>query len=48
MMGWGYGNMMGSGFGLFGLIGLVFWIVLFIDSILLGIWLWQQIQRGKK
>ncbi|KKR93081.1 MAG: hypothetical protein UU73_C0001G0262 [Candidatus Daviesbacteria bacterium GW2011_GWA1_41_61] len=49
MMGpWGYGNggMMGWGGGgaLFGL-GLIFWLVLLIDLILLGIWLWKQIQK---
>lgn len=41
MMNWGYGSMMGSGWEV---VGLLFWIILFIDAILLGIWLWQQIQ----
>lgn len=45
MMGWGYGTMMGSGWGA---LGLVFWIIIFVDAILLGVWLWQQIQKGKK
>lgn len=44
MMGWGYGNMVG-GYSVFGLIGLIFYAVLFIDAILLGIWLWKQIQK---
>lgn len=40
---WGYGNMMGwsGGFGL----GILTWIVLLIDLILLGVWLWKQIQK---
>lgn len=41
MMGWGYGNMM-SGFGF---LGSLFWIVILIDLILLGIWLWKQINK---
>lgn len=43
MWGWGYGNMMG-GAG-FGLIATLFWIAGFIDLILLGVWLWKQIQK---
>ena len=37
----GYGSMMG-GFGSFGLIT---WLVILIDLILVGIWLWQQISK---
>ncbi len=48
MMGWGYGNMMGSGGGVFGLLGLLFWIVIYVDAVLLSMWLWQQLQKGKK
>lgn len=46
----GFGNMMnfGSGFAVFGLIGLLIWIVLLIDLVLLGIWLWKQIQKNEK
>lgn len=50
-MGWGYQNMMGwnpstsSGFGWFGFLGLAFWIVILVDLILLGIWLWKKIQK---
>lgn len=40
MMGSAYG-----GWGAFGLIGSLFWIILFIDAILLGIWLWKQINK---
>ncbi len=49
MWGDGYGDMMnwGSGFGLWGIIGIIFWIILFVDAILLGLWLWKQIQKGK-
>lgn len=42
MMGWagyGYGGMMNSG------LGLIFGIVVLIDLILLGFWLWKQINR---
>ncbi len=45
MMGWNYGYMMGSNWGSFGLLGFLFWIVIFIDSILLGMWLWKQLQK---
>lgn len=44
MMGWNYGGMMG-GYGTFGTLALIFWIVLFVDAVLLGIWLWKQIQK---
>lgn len=37
MMGWDYANIMGG----FGLIG----IVIFIDLVLLGVWLWKQINK---
>lgn len=37
MMGWDYGQMMGG----FGLIG----IVILIDLVLLGVWLWKQINK---
>jgi len=45
-MGWGYSNMMNWGQGGFGLLGFTFWIIILIDLILLGVWLWKQI--GKK
>ena len=42
MMGYGnFGGMMGG----FGFLGVIFWIVLLIDLILLGVWLWKQIQK---
>lgn len=37
---WGYGMMGG-----FGLYASLLWLVLFIDAILFGIWLWKQINR---
>lgn len=45
MMGWGwdYSSMMGS--GILGFFGVVFWILGIIDLILLGIWLWKQINK---
>lgn len=46
MMRWGYGDMMEwSGTGVFGSLAFLFWIVLLVDLILLGIWLWKQIQK---
>lgn len=43
---WGYQNMMG-GYGAFGFLGTIFWLVILVDLILLGIWLWQKIQKEK-
>lgn len=31
--------------GLFGIIGSILWIVILIDLILLGVWLWRQLQK---
>lgn len=42
MMGWSY-NMMNS--GAFGILDSIFWLVILIDLILLGVWLWKQIER---
>lgn len=48
----GYGNMMGWGWGAgmtwLGFFGVIFWLVLLFDLILVGIWLWQQIQKDTK
>ena len=41
MMNYGYGEMMGG----FGGLGLITWIVVLIDLVLLGIWLWRQIKK---
>jgi len=38
----GYGNMMG---GYSGVLGSLFGIVVLVDLILLGIWLWKQINK---
>lgn len=44
-MGWGnYGGMM-SGLGFFGFFMTAFYLILLIDLILLGVWLWKQIQK---
>jgi hypothetical protein len=50
MMGWGYGygNGVNGTFWGFGVLALLFWLVVFIDFILAGIWLWQQIRAPKK
>lgn len=45
MMGYDGYNMMGVGGYGFGLLAFLFWIILFIDAILVGIWLWKQIQK---
>lgn len=42
-MGWGgYGGMMNSGFGV---LGIILWIVVLADLILVGVWLWKQINK---
>mgnify|MGYP003393263183 CR=1 FL=1 len=42
MMGYSsFGNMMGG----FGILATTFWIVILVDLILLGIWLWKQIHK---
>lgn len=46
MMGYWNGGMMN--WGGFGIFVSLFWIVILIDAILLGIWLWQQIQKKNK
>ncbi len=43
MMGYGGWGMMG-GLGFF---GLVTWIIVIVDLILVGIWLWRQINKNK-
>jgi hypothetical protein len=43
--GYGYGSMMnGFGWG-FGLVGFLFWLVVFIDLVLFGIFLWKKISK---
>ena len=44
MMGWGwnYASMMNSGFGL---LGLLIYIVILVDLVLLGVWLWKKINK---
>lgn len=45
MMGnWGYGGSM-MGYGGLGIFVSLFWIVLLIDLVLLGLWLWKQLQK---
>ena len=39
MMGYGYG---GAGGGEFGLLT---WLVVFVDLVLVGVWLWKQIKK---
>jgi len=41
MMGYGGWGMMGSA----GFLGLLTWLVLFIDLVLVGVWLWQRISK---
>ncbi|MEK7595095.1 MAG: hypothetical protein AAB443_00685 [Patescibacteria group bacterium] len=43
MMGY-YGN---GSYSLFGLVGFLFWTVLFVDLVLVGIWLWRQLDKKK-
>lgn len=43
---WGYRNMMDwGGFGIGGYLGVFTWLIILIDLILLGMWLWKQIQK---
>lgn len=43
MMGYGYNwGMMGGALGF----GFLTWLVLFIDLILVGVWLWKQIKKN--
>jgi hypothetical protein len=39
--------MMGYRFGgdAFGVLGQIFWIVILVDLVLVGLWLWKQIQK---
>lgn len=46
----GYGNMMGwaqggLGFGIVGILGTLFWILILVDLILFTIWLWRQVNK---
>ncbi len=44
--GYGYQNMVNSGFGWgLGIVGFLFWLVLFVDLVLLGIFLWKKIKK---
>ncbi len=43
MMPWGYGNTMSWGGA--GSLGLLLWLVVVIDLILVGVWLWKKIQE---
>src|SRR3989344_4480110 len=36
------------GWGSFGLIASLFWIVILVDLILIGVWLWKKITKEKK
>lgn len=45
-MGYWGGNMMGwGGMQAFGSLFITFWIVSFIDLVLLGLWLWKQLKK---
>lgn len=46
MMGYGWNNTMGS-WGGFGFLITLFWVVILIDLILLGVWLWKKIKKEK-
>ena len=42
MMGYGYG---GGGMWGAGILGIITWLVMIVDLVLLGIWLWQHISK---
>lgn len=45
----GFGNVMGwNGFGILGFLIWIFWIVVLVDLILLGIWLWKKIKKERQ
>jgi uncharacterized membrane protein len=48
MMGYGGWNNMMGGWGGFGLLASLFWIVILVDLILLGVFLWKKITKDKK
>ncbi|MEK7644960.1 MAG: hypothetical protein AAB391_01355 [Patescibacteria group bacterium] len=41
MMTYGYSGMMGGA----GLLGGLIWLVVVVDLVLLGVWLWQQVAK---
>lgn len=46
MMFGNYGSMMGN-WGWFGFWAQILWIVVLVDLILLGVWLWKKIQEKR-
>lgn len=43
---YGWGDMMNwGGLGVFGILGSLVWLVILVDLVLLGVWLWKQIQK---
>jgi len=40
MMGWGW-----DGFGMFGWLCAFVWLIVTVDLVLLGLWLWKQIKK---
>ena len=46
--GYGYNGMMNGNWGWFGAFAFIGWLVVIIDLILAGIWLWQQISSHKR
>ena len=42
MMNWGGYGMMGGSWGFW---GSIFWVVILVDLILVGVWLWKQISK---
>lgn len=47
MMGWNYGGGMMGGAGGWSVFGTLYGVVILVDLVLLGFWLWKQINRGK-
>jgi len=47
MMGYfgGRGMMDWGSFGAFGTLAFLFWVVIFVDLVLLGFWLWKQLNK---
>ena len=47
MMGWNYGGGMMGNLGGWSVFGSLYAVVILIDLVLLGLWLWKQVNKGK-
>lgn len=47
MMGWNYGGSMMGAIAGWSVFGTLYALVILVDLVLLGLWLWKQISKGK-